>query len=193
MATWWKSASQQAPDRGMTGRSAANNRLPRFRRALSRISWRTCVADQSSDHNLADLCDVPLDSLHGLSAGQSNSSGLTCVTRPLATWATGISGTWRRTGDAVRHRRRAEDEPVERPSGRSRHASARHRNADGWHAVATWAGRDICICRRSAGHRQCTCHDQACEYLMRRNRHLRPPTLGGACMPLSSQSLSLKT
>jgi hypothetical protein len=64
----------------------------------------------------------------------------------------------------VRHRRRAEDEPVERPSGRSRMACARHRDADGWHAVATWAGRDICICRHSAGQRQCTSHDQACEY-----------------------------
>ena len=30
----------------MIGRSAADNRLPRLCRAVSRISWRTCVAHQ---------------------------------------------------------------------------------------------------------------------------------------------------
>jgi hypothetical protein len=34
----------------MTGRSAADNRLPKLCRTVSRISWRTCVAHLLSDH-----------------------------------------------------------------------------------------------------------------------------------------------
>ena len=73
-------------------------------------------------------------------------SSLTGFTRPLLL-GHGISGTWRRAGDVLVpliRRRRAEDEPVEGPSGRSRHVRARHRDADAWRAVATWAGRDTC-------------------------------------------------
>jgi hypothetical protein len=109
---------------------------------------------------------------------QSNSSGLTGFTRPLPLGQRGISGTWRRAGDVLVRlirRRRAGDEPVAWPSGRVRHLGARHRDADTWHAVATWAGRDTCACRRSTGQRQGTCHDQACECFTWRNRHLRPP------------------
>ena len=42
---------QERASRGTTGRSAADNRTPELRWTLARISWRICVADQSSDHS----------------------------------------------------------------------------------------------------------------------------------------------
>jgi hypothetical protein len=59
--------------------------------------------------------------------------------------------------------RRARDEPVAWPSGWSRHVNGRHLDADAGRAVATWAGRDFCACRRSTRQRHGSCHDQTCE------------------------------
>ena len=76
-----------------------------------------------------------------------------------------VSLRWR-AGDALVRlirRRRARDEPVAWPSGWSRHLYGRHLDADAGRAVATWAGRDICACRRSTRQRHGTCHDQTCE------------------------------
>ena len=76
---------------------------------------------------------------------------------------------WRARDVIVRliRRGRAEDEPVARPSGWSGHVIRRHLDADAGRAVATWAGRDICACRRSTRQRHGTCHDQTCERFTR--------------------------
>lgn len=44
---------------GMPGRLVAENQLPRLRCTLSRITWRTCVAAQLSDHKRGDSLDAP--------------------------------------------------------------------------------------------------------------------------------------
>ena len=84
----------------------------------------------------------------------------------LATGPRVFSGTRRRAGDVLVRlirRRRAPNEPVAWPSGRSRHVSSRYLDADARRAVATWAGRNVCACRRSTRQRHGTCHDQTCE------------------------------
>src|ERR1700751_2847868 len=68
---------------------------------------------------------------------------------------------------------RAEDEPVERPSARSRVASGRQRDAHGCRAVATWA--DTCACRCNTGCRQGTRNGQTCERLSAKPSHVALP------------------